>query len=587
MEKVETPQRRQHFREVYGLLWPLESTDLSIELACYRDPAKYPTGNTGEGHLRNAFKIVWPNFKWNDWCDRMIWAWCNYRLIIVIGHTRASKSYFFAFVALLDYLAAPRETATTFTTTKFDALKIRMWGDLMRAIETSSIRDTIALTFKSTSTQNEMTVKYRGSAADDKFMIQGVATDSADKSAGKIRGQHADRRRIFGDEAQDIAPAMFMAILNAMSAPDFKGVLLTNPVEKISDFGEWCKPKNGWDSIHDTDLQWELEKPHGICLHFDGLQSPNIRAGRTLFPYMLTEEYVNNIKASKGEDSLEWWMYIRGFFPPDGMVAKIWPSATIERARNDETFDYAPTPFGTLDPAFDHDNCAVHFGVMGKLRGEKWCAAFRETVVVKVKVSPGEPEKDYQIARECIRLCKERNIKPEDFIMDMTGNARGIYAIMRNEWVPGKQSDVQGIYYGGEATERPLRLDDPLPACDQVKYFVTELWFRASYLARDGMIVGLQNTDKRTAEDLNSRRYTIKNFGDRKLMVAESKDEMKKRIGRSPDFGDAACGVAELMMRKGMIASSPAAQRANGFSKNRERAKRAQKRYVKEFAHNG
>jgi len=427
-------------------------------------------------------------------------------------------------------------------------------------------------------------VKYRGVAADDKFMIQGVATDSADKSAGKIRGQHADRRRIFGDEAQDIAKAIFVAILNAMSAPDFKGVLLTNPVEKLSEFGEWCKPKHGWASIHDTDLQWEGEKPGSIILHFDGLQSPNIKAGRTIHPYMLTQEYVDAVRESKGEDSLEWWMYIRGFFPPDGMVSKLWPSATIERARPAIEFDYEPYPFGTCDPAFDHDNCVVHFGQLGKLRSQKWCATFRETTTVKVKVSPGEPEKDYQIARELIRMCRERGIKPENFILDMTGNARGIYAIMRNEWTPGTQADVQGIYYGGEATDRPLRLDDPLPADKQVKYFVTELWCRASYLARDGMIAGLDKCDKRTIEDLDSRRYTVKQFGTEKLMLAESKDELKKRLGRSPDFGDAACGVAELMMRKGYIQSSPTAQRSTGFQKNRLRARKADQRFSGEFA---
>lgn len=582
-------RRNVSFIEKYGNLWRQDgANDLNIELACYRDPKRYMTGLKPEQHLKNAFQIVWPKFKWNEWCDLMIWAWCHYRLIIVIGHSRASKTYFMAHIALLDYLAAPNSTATTLTTTKFDALKTRMWGDLMRAIEASAQKETLQALFKITSTQNEMTVKFRGTPADDKFMIQGVATDSADKSAGKIRGQHADRRRIFGDEAQDIAASIFMAILNAMSATDFKCALLTNPVEKVSAFGEWCRPRNGWTSIHDTDAFWETEKPGGIVLHLDGLASPNIKAGRTLHPFMLTQEYVDDVRKSKGEDSLEWWMYIRGFFPPDGLVAKIWPSATIERARRNEFFDFKPTPFGTLDAAFDSDNCVAHFGEEGTLRDGKHCACFRETVVIKVKVSPGEPEKDFQIARECIRLCKERGIKPQDFIMDITGNARGVYAIMRNEWPPAPgEGQVQGIYYGGEATDRPLRLDDPLPACDQVRYFVAELWFRASYMARDGMICGLCNVDPRTIEDLDARRYTIKQTGDKKLQVAETKEEMKKRLGRSPDFGDAAMQVAEWMMRKGYVTGSPTAKKARGWEQLKVRAKKAQQRYIKEFSGHG
>ncbi len=574
--------------EKYGIKFPEGANALNVELACYRDPVAFPTGQKKEFHFKNAFKIMWPTFKWNDWMELMCWAWCNYRLIVVMGHTRGSKSYGFSFFCLLDYLAAPGYTATTLTTTKFDALKTRMWGDMMRAIETSKLKDVLQETFKTTSTQNEMTLKMRGTPADDKFMIQGVATDSADKSAGKIRGQHADRRRIIVDEAQDVASAIFMAFLNAMSAPDFKGALLTNPVEKLSEFGEWAKPKNGWGSIHDSDLWWETDKPGGVCIHLDGLQSPNIKAGKTIFPFMLTQDYVDAIRQSKGEDSLEWWMYIRGFFPPDGLVAKIWPSGTIEKARRNENFDFKPTPCASLDAAFDSDDCVLTFANIGTLRNGKACGCAKESVVLKTKVGPDFPEKDYQIARQCIALCKEREIEPEDFIMDITGNARGVYAIMRNEWKPrpGK-GQVQGIYYGGEATDRPLRLDDRLPANEHVKYFVSELWFRASYLAREGMLCGLDNLNTKAMDDLNARRYTIKQTGDKKLMVAETKEELKKRIGRSPDFGDSYVQLGELMVRKGLLGGVSPVAASHGWDQIRARAKKAQTRYLKEFSHSG
>ena len=573
----------------YGLSFdPLVTNELMIELGCYRDPKGFPSGKPREFHFRNAFNMLWPAFKWNDWMELMSWAFCQYRITGVMGHSRASKTFGFAHFALLDYLAAPQVTAATMTTTKFDALKTRMWGDLMRAIESCKQSEALRQTFKITSTTNEMSMKQKAKTSEDKFMIQGVATDSADKSAGKIRGQHADRRRIYVDEAQDVAQAIFMAFLNAMSAPDFRGVLLTNPVEKISEFGEWVKPKNGWGSIHDTDLFWETEKPGGICLHLDGMQSPNIKAGKTIFPFLLTQDYIDTIKGSKGEDSLEWWMYVRGFFPPDGMVAKIWPSATLEKAMPSIAFDMKPTPFGTLDPAFDSDNCVLHFGEIGQMRDKSYCGCFRETIVINVSVGPGKPEKDFQIARECIRLSKERGIEPENFIMDTTGNARGVFAIMRNEWKPKPgMNQVQSCYYGGESTERPLRNDDTLGANDQVRFFVSELWFRASYFARDGMIKGLSNLDPRTVDDLNTRRYTIKQTGDRKLMQAETKDEMKKRLNRSPDFGDAACQLAELMLRKGMIKGGATNSQSNSWNNIKMRARKAQKRYTKEYIDNG
>src|SRR4029079_13429827 len=112
---------------------------------------------------------------------------------------------------------------------------------------------------------------------------------------------------------------------------------------------------------------------------------------------------------------------------------------------------------------------------------------------------------------------------------------------------------VQGIYYGGEGTDSPLRPDDVKPAKKQVKYFVSELWFRAAYLAQAGLLVGLQNCDPKTETDLSARRYTIKQYGDRKLMIAETKEDMKKRLGRSPDFGDSYVQFGELMARQGML----------------------------------
>ncbi len=283
-----------------------EVNAMSIELACYRNRLK--TGHPREYHLRNAFNFVWPKYQWNEWCELMTWAWCNYRIVCVIGHSRASKTYHMAHLALLDYLGGAPMTATTMTTTKFDALKTRMWGDMMRAIENienPTLQKVVQNVFKITNTSNEM--KFASASAshgDDKFMIQGVATDSADKTAGKIRGQHADRRRILVDEAQDVATGFYSAFANATSSPDFTGVLLSNPVEKLSEFGNWCKPKGGWGSIHDTEIVWETETPGGICLHFDGLHPPTSRRAKHCSRFFLPKSTLTSFAPSTAKDRL-------------------------------------------------------------------------------------------------------------------------------------------------------------------------------------------------------------------------------------------------------------------------------------------
>jgi hypothetical protein len=564
----------------YGLLFPADPSivddgghvnELGIELMCYRE--RLETGRKREWHFRQAFNIVWPDFLWNDWMELLAWAWCTFRLVSVIGHTRASKTYGTAHFALLDYLAADSITATSFTTTKFDALRGRIWGDMLKAVDTSPFKDYINERYRIQTASNElkMSIRSREKMGDDKYNIQGIATDSADSSAGKLRGQHADRRRIVVDEAQDVAGAVYTAFLNAMSAPDFIGVLLSNPVDRQSEFGEWCRPKGGWGAISDTDLHWETEKG-GVCLHFDGLQSPNIKAGRTVFPFMLTQDYVEDTRRMEGEGSLKWWMYIRGFFPPDGVVPRVWPSQSIERAREGRVFDFRTDWWASLDAAFeDGDDCVLILAEAGRMRDGRVCCCARKSIVIPVKRGGSVPA-DYQIARSVMRICREHTVEPEHFIMDTTGNARGVYAVLQVEW----SAAVQKIYYNGAVTGRPLRTDDSLGANRQVRYFVAELWFRASYLARDGLLCGLDSLDVKTREDLEARRYTAKQYGNEKLMLVEAKKDMRARLNRSPDHGDAFCQLGELMARKGLIEGAGGAGGTDGvWKRHRRRAVKA------------
>ncbi len=458
-----------------------------------------------------------------------------------------------------------------------------MWGDMMRAAESMppQLMENFEKTFKITSTTNEMKVvaTTTGQHGSDKFMIQGVATDSADKAAGKLRGQHADRRRIVVDEAQDVADSIYTAFSNAMSAPDFVGILLSNPVEKLSAFGDWCKPKGGWHTITESSVHWETEKPDGICLHFDGLQSPNLKAGKDLFPFLFTQKYCDGIRATFGENSVQWWMYVRGFFPPDGVVARVWPSSALELADHSIEFDYLPQGVASLDPAFEHDDCVLTIGKLGKLRDGKSCICATESIKILTATGEGQKPKEYQIAKEVMRICKERNVAPENFIQDTTGNGRGVFGVLQVEWSP----KINGVSYAGEATERPMRLNDPKPAKDQVKYFVAELWFRASFLASEGMLCGLKNLDPRTRDDLSARRYEVKKH----LMEVETKKDMKARLNHSPDYGDSFVQFGELMIRKGLLGSIPGVKNLHKWDHFKRLAQKASARFSEatEYTH--
>ena len=572
--------------EAFGRLYPKGTLMLAVHLDCYVCKWSREQGGLGaEGHFRAAWKLMWPSFEHTEWSDLIISAWCAYKFITIIGHQRASKTYTVAFCVYLDYLADPANTLTSISTVTFEGLRLRMWSDLLRAVETESIKDPFIV--RSTTNECRIFPAEVQHQAGEKYQIHGMSISRTSDAEGRIRGGHANRRRIVLDEAQDMAKAIFDALPNPMSAPDAKAVFLSNPIERVSEFGAWCEPKDGWSSVNETDLHWETKKG-GICLHLDGLQSPNIRAGRTLYPYMLTQQSIDEIVTAHGRDSVQFWALVRGWFPPDGMVARVFPSSAIETGKHAMTFDFQPQMCATLDPAFEHDNCVMHLGELAMpVYGERqYKICGKETLVFKFEASLNAEPKDYQVAHWVMVECRTRNILPKHFIMDISGNARGVFAILQKEW----SKEVQGVDYGGGATDRMLRGDDNRKCSEIYRWFVSELWFRASEYVKAGILGGLDRLDPRTIEDISIRRYELVQGTKTKLMVVESKKEVKGRLGRSPDFGDAFVQFGELLIRLGTVPGGGrwrAQEAGNKWAQQRQRVIRngARADPAKEFSY--
>ena len=115
-------------------------------------------------------------------------------------------------------------------------------------------------------------------------------------------------------------------------------------------------------------------------------------------------------------------------------------------------------------------------------------------------------------------------------------------------------------------------------------YFVDELHFRARAWFEAKRVHGIGRLHKRTLEELNTRRYSIK----KTKRVVETKDQVKKRIHRSPDYSDALILFAELMARKNIYPGGIKNQHestVDRWGKHKERAKKASKRYTNEFSH--
>src|SRR5581483_10201366 len=87
----------------YGLDWQVGTSDLTIELYCFRHGRTTEQGGLGKaGHFKEVVNTLWgPNndrikFIFHPWADRMLEAACENKYLAVSGCANSGKSDFYA-----------------------------------------------------------------------------------------------------------------------------------------------------------------------------------------------------------------------------------------------------------------------------------------------------------------------------------------------------------------------------------------------------------------------------------------------------------------------------------------------------------
>lgn len=546
----------------YGLEFPAEWSQTLIELDCLAHQHSVEKGGLGmHGHLKKSMQLLWPHLyagevepgipRWRDEIEQLTLAFCTQRNVAVIGHAAAAKTHTFGHVAAACYFADMHNTIITLTSTHLGGLRKRLWADTVSACQTSTLGQVVEVR------NHDMTIRPCGSK-EDKYVIEGIATDRGQEAVEKIQGNHSKiHRYVIIDEAQGTPPAIFAAAANLMTDQDFRMAMLANPTKHFSEFGTWCEPVNGWGTIDpEIDFVWKTKRG-GLCVRLDGLRSPNIVHGRAVFPFLLRQDYIDSVILSFGKDSPRYWTFVRGWFAPDGAAGIVIPTSLITRAEQPLDFRFKPHRIAALDPAFDGgDQCALAIGEYD----EEYRINLVDMVPVKVTVSSTSDPLDHLIARETVRLCKDvyKIESPADFIGDATGAGRGVLSIIQVEW--GRE--IERCQFGSAVTERTLKAGDPTPCVELFDRYVTELWWAARAWFEEGMVGGILEKFKLLRQDLSAREYeTVRE----KKIAVEKKSDMKARIGRSPDDGDAFVMLVELVRRKGGRAGSKTKQVGGSF----------------------
>lgn len=534
--------------EDYGLDFPPSLDQLQIELWMFRNGAQF--GDEYQGrliHYRKICEILWPDIIYTDWTNRMHEAFCRDGEVILSGPASAGKSWEMARFAIVWMLSGAGDFAIPVTSTSVQMSRKRVWAHLktmaFSAQEIAQKKLGYTLPFHILDSSTEI----QSAKGDSQHAIAIVPGSQKYVQDGvtKLKGWHAGYVLILADELQDMTDEVIMSCANMRSGTkEFKFIGSGNGCSWMNTMGKAMMPKSGNPESVTVDLD-EWETATGVCIHFDGLKSPNvIEPGR--YKWNQSQDDINKIIKSYGEDSLQYWQMVRGFPPPDDSFNAVVSESLLIKfnAMKKQELARGWEWYASLDPAFGGDGCVLKFAKVGTFilpTGEdpRMGVIFDDKIEIHTVSSRTLPI-EFQICEQVISACKARGVKPENFSGDGTGTGRGVLQLLRKEW----SNYIHVIEFGGSASDRPVSGQDYTKCKDAYWNSVTELYFAMRTFVMNDQVRGMT---AQMARAFGCRTYTTKNG--RSLL--SSKQEARKILGRSPDEEDAACMIIDTMRSHG------------------------------------
>jgi len=488
----------------------------------------------------------------HPWAELMIKAALENKYLAIGGSASSGKSHIMAAWGIVNWLSQPQDTLVLMTSTTLREARKRIWGSVMALLTVIDgapirIRDSIG----SASYVNE-----KGTLIER----AGLSLISAEKSktkeaVGKFIGLKQSRVILLGDELSELSEAILNAGLTNLSKnPSFQMIGMSNPNSRFDAFGIWSTPKDGWDSVDtNTADEWET-KWHGKYIRLDGERSPNIVAGEVIYPWLPTQEKLDEDKALLGVESRGYMRMVRAvFFDSDettgiyseneltssGSLGKVnWQGNTINLAG--------------LDPSFTNggDRTVLFLAQCGYDTTGQYVIEFGKAIHLNDDATNKAVPRTYQIVAQVQKECKKHGVLPENLSVDATGAGAPFCDVLAGEW----SNKFMRISFGGKASDKRVSANSSKIGAELYVNRVSELWFVGKELMRTKQIFGI---DSELAQEMTARNYDMVKSGTLRMKI-ESKPEFKSRFGRSPDLADAAFLALDCArQRLGLVAVDP------------------------------
>lgn len=578
----ERPPARAPIRtkRLFGLDWALAEHELTIHLACYKMGRTIEQGGLGKAaHFWEIVNLIWGpdnevrHFIRNPWSERMLDAALEHKYLSVAGAASSGKSLFYAIYAIVNWLCDPAGTTVLITSTSLKESRGRIWADVEEWWNAAQRKFNDALPGKLVSSVGliklvDPTGAYDDSVRSGIHLIAGEKKKEKD-TIGKLIGYKNRRFLFIADEMPELSAALMEATGNLDSSEKewFQMIGIGNPNSIYDPHGQFSRPKLGWKSITPAEDEWETQR--GFCIRFDAYKSPNILSGRVVYKWLPTQAMVDKKKEELGEDSLAFWRMWRGFWCPTGGTESVISEADIvgfDCENKVVKWDGKPTEVTFLDPGFTNggDRSCAYFALFGKcMDTKKMVLLFTDYTLYFENTMDKKTARNYQVVRQWRDECVKRKISPRNAGFDDTG-AASFGDIVHMEW----STDVLRVNFGGAATKTRVSAHDATLASDKWKNRVTEIWCSLREYIRGGQIRGISPD---LGIELTARKMVSKKSGAGLKQEVEPKPVMRSRTGKSPDIGDAALGILDLLRTRFKFRAAQRIARilaANGDWKN-------------------
>jgi hypothetical protein len=359
---------------------------------------------------------------------------------------------------------------------------------------------------------------------------------SRDYDSNSFQGKHAEKLLLIQDEACGITAEIDDGFQSCLTGAQNRGLRIGNPIQSATPFHLACKrshirvpvwthPNVAWAYRLEEDGVYRL-KPEVAAqiLNSEGDVLPQSawppELPRDVIPGAVSISWIEGVRKKKGEGSTFWQSRVDGLFPLDSeesIIPRSWWQAA--RRRYDENPRHWDGEAGGQDYRFGLD--------VGDGEDAHAIAGWRGPVLYLVQEHPtrGDREDVGRAATLAGRLLTEYGGSVK---VDRIGVGAGALSNL----IEGSY-DAHGVHWGEGVNKEVLEEDDP-PFLNRK---AQDFWqLREAFRLGEVAIAPLGEYEEQAMEELAGTYYEETAAGKTRI---EDKKKTRKRLGRSPNLGDA------------------------------------------------